>query len=126
MGGMVLRSLLLPLGVPVAIVAITLAISPHDYVAPGHCWLNVHTDTIWAFVGPVLFVLTVSGEAWGPGGEGCVGGRGRPFCPLTPGLQANTCILVRVVMVTVSSAHRRARMLSPQPCLQQQIRIQIW
>ncbi|XP_014637440.1 PREDICTED: adhesion G-protein coupled receptor D2 [Ceratotherium simum simum] len=84
-------------GMPVAIVAVTLAMSPHDYVAPGHCWLNVHTDTIWAFVGPVLFVLT-----------------------------ANTCILVRVVMVTVSSARRRARMLSPQPCLQQQIRIQIW
>ncbi|XP_058379994.1 LOW QUALITY PROTEIN: adhesion G-protein coupled receptor D2 [Diceros bicornis minor] len=84
-------------GMPVAIVAVTLAMSPHDYVAPGHCWLNVHTDTIWAFVGPVLFVLT-----------------------------ANTCILARVVMVTVSSARRRARMLSPQPCLQQQIRIQIW
>ncbi|CAK7290668.1 Adhesion G-protein coupled receptor D2 [Vulpes lagopus] len=41
-----------------AIVATTLAVSPHDYVATGHCWLNVHTDTIWAFVGPVLFVLT--------------------------------------------------------------------
>lgn len=53
--------------------AVTLAVSsPRDYVAPGHCWLNVHTDTIWAFVGPVLFVLTVSGrpggpEAWGGG-----------------------------------------------------------
>ncbi|KAF0878813.1 AGRD2 protein, partial [Crocuta crocuta] len=84
-------------GVPVAIVAVTVAMSPHNYVAPGHCWLNVHTDTIWAFVGPVLFVLT-----------------------------ANTCILVRVVMVTVASARRRARMLNPQPCLWQQIRIQIW
>uniref|UniRef100_H0WMX8 Adhesion G protein-coupled receptor D2 n=1 Tax=Otolemur garnettii TaxID=30611 RepID=H0WMX8_OTOGA len=84
-------------GMPVGIVAITLAAFPRDYVAPGHCWLNVHTDTIWAFVGPVLFVLTV-----------------------------NTCILVRVVMVTVSSARRRTRMLSPQPCLQQQVRIQIW
>nr|CAI9706854.1 unnamed protein product [Rangifer tarandus platyrhynchus] len=84
-------------GVPVAIVAITLAMSPHDYVATGHCWLNVHTDAIWAFVGPVLFVLT-----------------------------ANTCILVRVVIVTVSSARRRARMLSPQPCVQQQLRIQMW
>ncbi|XP_037601581.1 adhesion G-protein coupled receptor D2 [Cebus imitator] len=84
-------------GVPVGIVAATLATQPHDYVAPGHCWLSVHTDAIWAFVGPVLFVLT-----------------------------ANTCILVRVVMVTVSSARRRARMLSPQPCLQQQIRTQIW
>nr|XP_042101652.1 adhesion G-protein coupled receptor D2-like isoform X3 [Ovis aries] len=84
-------------GVPVAIVAITLAMSPHDYMATGHCWLNVHTDAIWAFVGPVLFVLT-----------------------------ANTCILVRVVIVTVSSARRRARMLSPQPCRQQQLRIQMW
>lgn len=69
MGGKVLRSLLLPLGEPVATVAITLAVSPHDYVATGHCWLNVHTDTIWAFVGPVLFVLTVSGRPGGPGGE---------------------------------------------------------
>uniref|UniRef100_A0A4W2CSP3 Adhesion G protein-coupled receptor D2 n=1 Tax=Bos indicus x Bos taurus TaxID=30522 RepID=A0A4W2CSP3_BOBOX len=84
-------------GVPVAIVAISLAMSPRDYVATGHCWLNVHTDAIWAFVGPVLFVLT-----------------------------ANTCILVRVVIVTVSSARRRARMLSPQPCMQQQLRIQMW
>ncbi|XP_044782268.2 adhesion G-protein coupled receptor D2 [Bubalus bubalis] len=84
-------------GVPVAIVAITLAMSPRDYVATEHCWLNVHTDAIWAFVGPVLFVLT-----------------------------ANTCILVRVVIVTVSSARRRARMLSPQPCVQQQLRIQMW
>ncbi|XP_022356064.1 adhesion G-protein coupled receptor D2 [Enhydra lutris kenyoni] len=84
-------------GVPAAIVAVTLALSPHDYVAAGHCWLNVHTDIIWAFVGPVLFVLT-----------------------------ANTCILVRVVMVTVASTHRRARMLSPRPCLQEQVRIQTW
>ncbi|XP_044120314.1 adhesion G-protein coupled receptor D2 [Neovison vison] len=84
-------------GVPAAIVAVTLALSPHDYVAAGHCWLNVHTDIIWAFVGPVLFVLT-----------------------------ANTCILVRVVMVTVASARRRARMLSPRPCLQEQVRIQTW
>ncbi|KAM6182142.1 LOW QUALITY PROTEIN: adhesion G protein-coupled receptor D2 [Erethizon dorsatum] len=84
-------------GVPVAIVAITLATSPGDYVASGHCWLNVHTNAIWAFAGPVLFVLA-----------------------------ANTCILVRVVMVTVSSAHRRARMLSPQPGLQQQLSVQMW
>uniref|UniRef100_A0A8C3WVH5 Adhesion G protein-coupled receptor D2 n=1 Tax=Catagonus wagneri TaxID=51154 RepID=A0A8C3WVH5_9CETA len=84
-------------GVPVVIVATTLATSPQDYVATGHCWLNVRTDTIWAFVGPVLVVLT-----------------------------ANTCILVRVVVVTVSSARRRARMLSPQPCVQQQLRIQMW
>ncbi|KAB0406696.1 hypothetical protein E2I00_003632 [Balaenoptera physalus] len=41
-------------------------------------------------------------------------------------VQANTCILVRVVTVTVSSARRRARTLSPQPCVQQQIQIQMW
>lgn len=52
-------------------------------------------------------------------------GRERPFHPLMPGLQANG-ILVRVVTVTMSSACRHARMLSPQPCLQQQMRIQIW
>ncbi|XP_047381428.1 LOW QUALITY PROTEIN: adhesion G-protein coupled receptor D2 [Sciurus carolinensis] len=84
-------------GMPVVIVAITLATRPRDYVAAGHCWLSVHTDTIWAFVGPVLLVLT-----------------------------ANTCILFRVVMVTVSSARRRARMLSPHPGLRQQIKIQVW
>ncbi|XP_076984170.1 adhesion G protein-coupled receptor D2, partial [Tamandua tetradactyla] len=84
-------------GVPAVIVAVTLAVSPHDYVASGHCWLSVHTATIWAFVGPVLFVLT-----------------------------ANTCILVCVVVVTVSSARRRACVLSPQPCLQQRIRTQLW
>nr|XP_051695222.1 adhesion G-protein coupled receptor D2 isoform X1 [Oryctolagus cuniculus]XP_051695284.1 adhesion G-protein coupled receptor D2 isoform X1 [Oryctolagus cuniculus] len=84
-------------GAPVLIVAVTLAVSPHDYVAAGHCWLSVHTDAIWAFVGPVLFVLA-----------------------------ANTCILVRVVLVTVSSARRRAHTLNPQPCLQQRLQIQIW
>lgn len=111
-----------------AIVAVTVAVSPDDYVAPGHCWLNVHTDAVWAFVGPVLLVLTVSREA--PGGlEGRGGsyrGRGRPSPPLTPGLQANTCILVRVVTVTVSSARRRACMRSPRPCLQRHVRTQIW
>lgn len=124
--GVVLRSLLIALGVPVAIVAITLAMSPRDYVATEHCWLNVHTDAIWAFVGPVLFVLTVSGGARGSCQGGTGRGRGSPFCTLTPDLQANTCILVRVVIVTVSSARRRARMLSPQPCVQQQLRIQMW
>ena len=83
MGGVVLRSPLIPPGVPVAIVAITLAVSPHDYVATGHCWLNVHTDTIWAFVGPVLFVLTVSREAQGPCRGRMGRGRGSPFCPDT-------------------------------------------
>ncbi|XP_049906270.1 adhesion G-protein coupled receptor D2 isoform X2 [Epinephelus moara] len=71
-------------GLPVLIVGITLAVSVDEYKADDHCWLNVKTDTIWAFVGPVIFVLAV-----------------------------NAVVLCRVVMVTVSSARRRAKMLSP-------------
>lgn len=119
-------SLLLPsLGIPVVIVAITLALHPHDYVASGHCWLNVRTNAIWAFVGPVLLVLTVSWEVWVPQGRG-MSRRGDFSCSLAPNLQANTYILVRVVMVTVSSTRRHARMLSPQPDLQQKIGFQMW
>lgn len=68
--GWVLRSRLV-LGVPVAIVAITLAVSHHDYVTTGHCWLSVHTDTIWALWGPCTLCCEL--EAWGPGGERHVG-----------------------------------------------------
>lgn len=50
-GDLVLSLPLLLLGMPVAIVAITLAMSPPDYVAAGHCWLNVHTDIIWTLWG---------------------------------------------------------------------------
>ncbi|XP_017288463.1 adhesion G-protein coupled receptor D2 isoform X1 [Kryptolebias marmoratus] len=71
-------------GPPVLIVGLTLAISGNKYKSEAHCWLSVKTDTIWAFVGPVIFILAV-----------------------------NTVVLCRVVMVTVSSAHRRAKMLSP-------------
>ncbi|XP_075761787.1 adhesion G protein-coupled receptor D2 isoform X2 [Pelodiscus sinensis] len=84
-------------GLPVVIVGVTLATSFNEYVAEEHCWLNVQTDIIWAFVGPVLFVLTV-----------------------------NTFVLLRVVMVTVSSARRRSKMLSPRGSLEKQIGIQIW
>ncbi|KAL7978485.1 hypothetical protein Chor_004302, partial [Crotalus horridus] len=45
-------------GLPVLIVGVTLATSFNKYVADNHCWLNVQTEVIWAFVGPVLFVLT--------------------------------------------------------------------
>ncbi|XP_069557575.1 adhesion G protein-coupled receptor D2 isoform X2 [Brachyistius frenatus] len=71
-------------GLPVLVVGVTLVISVDEYTADDHCWLNVKTDTIWAFVGPVIFVLAV-----------------------------NAVVLCRVVMVTVSSARRRAKMLSP-------------
>lgn len=53
------------LGLPVLIVGITLATSFNKYVADNHCWLNVQTEVIWAFVGPVLFVLTVRAKVFG-------------------------------------------------------------
>ncbi|XP_026801517.3 adhesion G-protein coupled receptor D2 [Pangasianodon hypophthalmus] len=71
-------------GLPVVIVSVTLTVSLKKYKAEQHCWLNTESDIIWAFVGPVLFVLTV-----------------------------NTVVLCRVVMVTISSARRRAKMLAP-------------
>uniref|UniRef100_A0A8C0EQ32 Adhesion G protein-coupled receptor D2 n=1 Tax=Bubo bubo TaxID=30461 RepID=A0A8C0EQ32_BUBBB len=84
-------------GLPVVIVGVTLATSFNKYVADNHCWLNVQTNVIWAFVGPVLFILAV-----------------------------NTFVLFRVVMVTVSSARRRSKMLTPNSSLENQIGIQIW
>uniref|UniRef100_A0A663MY70 Adhesion G protein-coupled receptor D2 n=1 Tax=Athene cunicularia TaxID=194338 RepID=A0A663MY70_ATHCN len=84
-------------GLPVVIVGVTLATSFNTYVADNHCWLNVQTNVIWAFVGPVLFILAV-----------------------------NTFVLFRVVMVTVSSARRRSKMLTPNSSLENQIGIQIW
>uniref|UniRef100_A0A8C4UNW3 Adhesion G protein-coupled receptor D2 n=1 Tax=Falco tinnunculus TaxID=100819 RepID=A0A8C4UNW3_FALTI len=84
-------------GLPVVIVGVTLATSFNKYVADNHCWLNVQTNVIWAFVGPVLFILAV-----------------------------NTFVLFRVVVVTVSSARRRSKMLTPNSSLENQIGIQIW
>ncbi|XP_061586183.1 adhesion G-protein coupled receptor D2 [Cololabis saira] len=71
-------------GLPVLVVGVTLLVSMDKYKSDVHCWLSVKTDTIWAFVGPVIFVLVV-----------------------------NAVVMCRVVMVTVSSAQRRAKMLSP-------------
>ncbi|NXI17761.1 AGRD2 protein, partial [Irena cyanogastra] len=84
-------------GLPVLIVGVTLATSFNKYVAAKRCWLNVQTNVIWAFVGPVLFILAV-----------------------------NTLVLLRVVTVTVASARRRARMLTPNSSLESQIGTQIW
>ncbi|NXA60035.1 AGRD2 protein, partial [Mohoua ochrocephala] len=84
-------------GLPVLIVGVTLATSFNKYVAAKHCWLNVQTNVIWAFVGPVLFILAV-----------------------------NTFVLLRVVTVTVASARRRSKMLTPNSSLENQIGTQIW
>ncbi|NWU08112.1 AGRD2 protein, partial [Cephalopterus ornatus] len=84
-------------GLPVLIVGVTLATSFNKYVAANRCWLNAQTNVIWAFVGPALFILAV-----------------------------NTFVLLRVVMVTVSSARRRSKMLTPNSSLESQIGAQIW
>ncbi|NXT09679.1 AGRD2 protein, partial [Prunella fulvescens] len=84
-------------GLPVLIVGVTLATSFNKYVAANHCWLNVQTNVIWAFVGPVLFILAV-----------------------------NSFVLLRVVTVTVASARRRSKMLTPNSSLENQIGTQIW
>ncbi|NWU36710.1 AGRD2 protein, partial [Hylia prasina] len=84
-------------GLPVLIVGVTLATSFNKYVAANHCWLSVQTNVIWAFVGPVLFILAV-----------------------------NSFVLLRVVMVTVASARRRSKMLTPNSSLENQIGAQIW
>ncbi|XP_057212538.1 adhesion G-protein coupled receptor D2 isoform X2 [Triplophysa rosa] len=71
-------------GLPVVIVAVTLAVTLDRYKAEEYCWLNVKSAVIWAFAGPVLFVVSV-----------------------------NAVVLFRVVMVTVASARRKAKMLTP-------------
>ncbi|KAM8796603.1 adhesion G protein-coupled receptor D2 [Eudromia elegans] len=84
-------------GLPAVVVGVTLATSFDKYVADKHCWLNVRADVIWAFVGPVLVILAV-----------------------------NAFVLFRVVVVTVSSARRRSKMLTPSSSLERQIGVQIW
>ncbi|NXO01711.1 AGRD2 protein, partial [Rhinopomastus cyanomelas] len=84
-------------GLPVVIVAVTLAAASEQYVAADHCWLNARTSVIWAFVGPALCILAV-----------------------------NTFVLCRVVMVTVASARRRSKMLTPNSSLESQLGTQIW
>ena len=46
-------------GLPVLVVGVTLAVSGDKYKADDRCWLSVETNTIWAFVGPAVFVLAV-------------------------------------------------------------------
>ncbi|NWY68684.1 AGRD2 protein, partial [Erithacus rubecula] len=84
-------------GLPILIVGVTLATSFNKYVAANHCWLNVQTNVIWAFVGPVLFILAV-----------------------------NSLVLLRVLTVTVASARRRLKMLTPNSSLESQIGTHIW
>ncbi|XP_072343897.1 adhesion G protein-coupled receptor D2-like [Scyliorhinus torazame] len=84
-------------GFPVFIVAITLATAGDKYIADNHCWLNVQSEIIWAFVGPVLFTLTI-----------------------------NTFVLCRVVMITIASSQRRSMMLASDRSLAKRVSSQIW
>ncbi|GCB60607.1 hypothetical protein scyTo_0006890, partial [Scyliorhinus torazame] len=84
-------------GFPVFIVAITLATAGDKYIADNHCWLNVQSEIIWAFVGPVLFTLTI-----------------------------NTFVLCRVVMITIASSQRRSMMLASDSSLAKRVSSQIW
>uniref|UniRef100_UPI00398F395E adhesion G protein-coupled receptor D2 n=1 Tax=Pristiophorus japonicus TaxID=55135 RepID=UPI00398F395E len=70
-------------GLPVLIVTITLAAAHDKYIAERYCWLNVQNGVIWAFVGPVIFIIMV-----------------------------NMFVLTRVVLITMSTAKRRAIMLA--------------
>uniref|UniRef100_A0A4W3I5W4 G-protein coupled receptors family 2 profile 2 domain-containing protein n=1 Tax=Callorhinchus milii TaxID=7868 RepID=A0A4W3I5W4_CALMI len=38
-------------------ISITLAAAHDKYVGDRHCWLNVQNGVIWAFVGPVIFII---------------------------------------------------------------------
>ncbi|XP_078407388.1 adhesion G protein-coupled receptor D2 [Cetorhinus maximus] len=84
-------------GFPVFIVAITLATAGDKYIADNHCWLNVQSEIIWTFVGPVLFTLTV-----------------------------NTFVLCRVVVITIASSQRRSMMLASDSSLAKCVSSQIW
>uniref|UniRef100_UPI00398E5E99 adhesion G protein-coupled receptor D2 n=1 Tax=Pristiophorus japonicus TaxID=55135 RepID=UPI00398E5E99 len=84
-------------GFPVFIVAVTLATAGDKYIADNHCWLNVQSEIIWAFVGPVLFTLTI-----------------------------NTFVLCRVVMITVASSQRRSMMLASDSSLAQRVYSRTW
>ncbi|XP_072096767.1 adhesion G protein-coupled receptor D2 [Mobula birostris] len=84
-------------GFPVSIVVITIATTGDGYMADSHCWLNIASNVIWAFVGPVLFTLTV-----------------------------NTFVLCRVVVITVASFRRRSTMLVPGASLPHRLYIQMW
>ncbi|XP_030640183.1 adhesion G-protein coupled receptor D2 [Chanos chanos] len=70
-------------GLPVLIVTITLASASDKYSADGHCWLSVQNGVIWGFAGPVIFIIMV-----------------------------NIMVLIRVVVITISTAKRRSLMMA--------------
>jgi len=47
-------------GIPLIIVGVSFAILRFNMVSRDFCWLSVSSGAIWAFVGPVAFIITVN------------------------------------------------------------------
>ncbi|XP_065199232.1 uncharacterized protein LOC135830935 [Sycon ciliatum] len=47
-------------GVPVVIVAITAGLNIQDYGTETYCWIDVSTNTRWAFHGPIIAIIVVN------------------------------------------------------------------
>ncbi|EDV23799.1 uncharacterized protein TRIADDRAFT_57362 [Trichoplax adhaerens] len=47
-------------GIPVIIVATSIAIRFNDYGSNRICWLSIKNGLIWAFVGPVIAIITIN------------------------------------------------------------------
>uniref|UniRef100_A0A5S6QAE1 Latrophilin-like protein LAT-2 n=1 Tax=Trichuris muris TaxID=70415 RepID=A0A5S6QAE1_TRIMR len=51
---------LLAYGVPALIVAVSASLRWSDYGTAQYCWIDLSTPTMWAFVGPVVLVISVN------------------------------------------------------------------
>ena len=47
-------------GTPMVVITVSTAIYNEGYGTEKHCWISTDKGLIWAFVGPVLFVILVS------------------------------------------------------------------
>lgn len=54
------RTLVICYGVPALIVAISAGIRWSDYGTTEHCWLSTQHGTIWAFIAPVLLIISLN------------------------------------------------------------------
>ncbi|GCB71086.1 hypothetical protein scyTo_0010926 [Scyliorhinus torazame] len=52
-------------GSPVIIVAITMAVNIQAYGTETHCWLNIESGYIWAFLGPACVILGINAFFFG-------------------------------------------------------------
>ncbi|XP_048576549.1 adhesion G protein-coupled receptor L2 [Nematostella vectensis] len=47
-------------GFPAVIVGISAAIKPNSYGTESICWLSLSDDFVWAFIGPVTFIIAIN------------------------------------------------------------------